>query len=155
MRSPRALLSLALLAAAAACGTPTTAPTDRDLVGTWTLVPTASVIPGTGLEQMTVEFGPQGAFSVEAAHYGVSPDARGPLTYSHATGSVQAEGGELRFHPAGGVSLARSQHAEAQAPIFSPASWGQKPVAYQVLGNQLVLRLGPLDDSVVLTRTQE
>jgi hypothetical protein len=156
MRPLRALLALPLLAAAAlaACGDAATAPTDRDLLGTWTIEPTPTLLPDGGLRQMTVQFGPDGGYTLETATFAPGIGVQ-PVLYGKSVGSVTTRGGALRFHPAGAVSLGRVSSA-AGDPGPDPLG-GQlwQPVSYQVVGNHLVLHLGNSAIApVVLTRRE-
>ncbi|HYH82225.1 MAG TPA: hypothetical protein VEX86_20620 [Longimicrobium sp.] len=153
MRPLRSLLLLPLLAAAAACGGNATAPTDHELLGTWSIEPTPALLPDGGISQMTVQFGPDGGYTVETATYAPGHGGHVPLSYGKAVGSVTSAGGALRFHPSGALTLGRSSTA---APGLDPASWGfRQPVSYQVVGNHLVLHLpAPSLAPVVLTRRE-
>ena len=151
MRRSRITLALAGLLALAACGGDATSPTDAELFGTWSIQPTDTALPGGDLRQMTVQFGPDGAFRMETATFAPSPFAPGLLSYGKSAGSVTAAGGELRFHPRSAVSVDR----RAGSRPFDAQTWAlEHPVAYQVVGNRLFLRLPPLspEPMVVLTR---
>ena len=153
MRTPRIILALSALLALAACGNDATAPRDAELLGTWTIQPTDTPLPGGDLRQMTVQFGPDGAFTMESATYTKSPLAPGLLAYGKSVGSVEALGGQLRFHPSGSMSVDRRAGAR---PAFDAQAWAlQHPAGYQVVGNRLFLRLPPLSPEpiVVLTRS--
>jgi len=154
MRPFRSLLIVPLLAALAACGDNTVAPADRDLLGTWSIEPTPALLPDGGIRQMTVQFGPDGAYSVETTTYAPGVGVPLPLSYGKQVGSVTSTGGALRFHPAGAVSLGRA--GDGAAPGLDPAAWGfRQPVSYQVVGNHLVLHLpAPALGPVVLTRRE-
>ena len=152
MPKPRITLALAALLALAACGNDATAPTDAELLGTWSIQPTDTALPGGDLRQMTVEFGADGAYRMETATYTGSPFAPGLLAYGKSVGSVTTVRGELRFHPSGSMSLDRPTGARA----FDAQEWAlQHPVSYQVVGNRLFLRLPPLSPEplVVLPRS--
>ncbi|HSU16001.1 hypothetical protein [Longimicrobium sp.] len=152
MRTPRITLALAALLALAACGNDATAPTDAELLGTWSIQPTDGSLPG-GLRQMTVQFGPGGAFSMESATFTKSAIAPGLLAYGKSVGSVEAGGGELRFHPSGSMTVDR-RAAGARSP-FDAQEWAlQHPVGYQVVGNRLILRLPPLSPEPVMVFTR-
>jgi hypothetical protein len=158
MRPTRILLALAAALSLAACGDDATSPTDADLLGTWSVQPSDGLIPGAGVREMTVRFGPDGGFQMETATFAGSAASPGLLAYGRTVGSVSAEGGQLRFHPSGGVSLDRrggvSLDRRGGRP-FDPQTWAmENPVAYQVVGNRLYLRLAPLspESMVVLTR---
>ena len=88
MRKLRALAALLALAAAGACGDGATAPTDADLVGTWTIEPTQTLLPGGDFRAMTVHFGTEGAYSLQTATWGAG--APGLVSYGTQTGSVSA-----------------------------------------------------------------
>jgi hypothetical protein len=151
LRAVTALLATA--AALAACGDGTTSPTDADLVGTWTITPATSALPGGGAREMTVSFGPGGAYALEAATYGGL--ASKPLAYEKSVGSVTAADGQLWFHPSGAMSFDRHDAAAPYAPTLDPGTWDPShPLSYQVVGNQLVLHLSPssTDPVLVLTR---
>lgn len=154
MRPLRSLLLLPLLALAAACGNDATAPTDQDLLGTWSIEPTPALLPDGGIRQMTVQFGPDGGYTMETATYSPGVGLR-PVSYGKWMGSVSTAGGALRFHPAGAVSLGRFSAAAGNA---GPDSFGwslRQPMTYQVVGNHLVLHLpAPSLAPVVLTRRQ-
>jgi hypothetical protein len=154
MRPLRSLLALPLLSIAAACGSNTVAPADRDLLGTWSIEPTPAILPDGGIRQMTVQFGPDGGYTVETTTYAPGLGVQLPLTYGKSVGSVTSTGGALRFHPAGAVSLGRGGSSEASG--LDPATWGfRQPVSYQVVGNHLVLHLpAPALGPVVLTRKE-
>jgi hypothetical protein len=150
MRPTRILLALAAALSLAACGDDATSPTDADLLGTWSVQPADGLLPGDGVREMTVRFGPDGGFQMETATFTGSPMAPGLLAYGRSVGSVTAGGGRLRFHPSGSVSLDRTGGRP-----FDPQTWVlENPVAYQVIGNRLYLRLAPLspESMVVLTR---
>ncbi|HET7229523.1 MAG TPA: hypothetical protein VFJ16_05940 [Longimicrobium sp.] len=153
MRSLKTLLLLPLLAALAACGDNATAPTDQDLLGTWSIEPTPALLPDGGIRQMTVQFGSDGGYTLETATYAPGIGVRQQLSYGKSVGSVTAAGGALRFHPAGAVSLGRTQAIAANASADG-LNWGlRQPVTYQVVGNHLVLHLpAPSLAPVVLTR---
>jgi hypothetical protein len=154
MRRLRSLLVLPLLAAAAACGDHATAPTDADLLGTWSIEPTPALLPDGGIRQMTVQFGADGRYTLETATWVPGMGVQ-PLSYDKSVGSVTTAGGALRFHPAGAVALGRSGAATDDAAPH-PFTWGlRQPVSYQVVGDQLVLHLpGPSLVPVVLTRRE-
>src|SRR5215218_328360 len=114
MRPLRSLLALPLLAALAACADAATAPTDRDLLGTWTIEPTPTLLPDGGLREMTVQFGPDGGYTLETATFAPGI-ALQPVLYGKSVGSVTSADGALRFHPAGAVSLARVSPAAGDA----------------------------------------
>lgn len=151
MRNRRTALALALLAALTACGDDATAPTDAELLGTWSIQPTDTALPGADLREMTVQFGADGAYRMETARYAGSAFAPGLLEYGKSVGSVTAQGGRLTFHPSGSMSLDRPAGSRA----FDAQAWAlEHPVAYQVVGNRLFLRLSPRapEPTVVLTR---
>src|SRR5215213_3691124 len=142
MRALKTLLLLPLLAAAAACGDNATAPTDQDLLGTWSIEPTPALLPDGGIRQMTVQFGPDGGYTLETATYGPGIGLRQPpLSYGKSVGSVTATGGALRFHPAGAVSLGRTSAIAANGGADGLNRGLRQPVTYQVVGNHLVLHL--------------
>lgn len=147
MQRFRALPMLAL-AALAACGNPATAPTDDDLVGTWSLAPASGT--GVGMQQMTVHFGDGGAYTLERSAYG-GAHAEELVAYDKTVGSVSVEDGALHFHPTGSVSWSR-QHVDM--PLFDAKAWQSAPLSYTVEGDHLVLRFGKRgeSDSMVLTR---
>jgi hypothetical protein len=146
-------LPLLLALALAACGDTATAPADRELVGTWSIAPTAGVLPGSGLRQMTVSFGASGDYTVETATW-AGPEAGGLVGFERAVRNVSASGGELRFHPSTALSIGHAGRRRASS--FDPSAWDPaQPVSYQVLGDRLVLHLPPVSLSpniVVLTR---
>jgi hypothetical protein len=147
-------LPLLLALALAACGDTATAPTDRELVGTWSIAPTATVFPGSDLRQMTVSFGARGDYTVETATWAGRERPQGMVGFERAVGNVSASGGELRFHPSTALSIGHAGRSRASA--FDPAAWDPaQPVSYQVLGDRLVLHLPPVSlapSVVVLTR---
>ncbi|HEU4452345.1 MAG TPA: hypothetical protein VFR81_04765 [Longimicrobium sp.] len=157
MRRHRALLAALLLAAApAACGTPTTVPTDEDLVGTWTIQPADVPLPGGGgMQQMTVHFGGSGDYTLETATYGGFGSGE-LMAYEKTVGSVTVEDGGLRFHPTGSVGWDRRRDPHLGFPAFDAQALQQRPVPYTVSGDNLVLRLAPPGhgDSMVLTRQE-
>lgn len=154
MRPLRALLIVPLLAALAACGDATTAPTDHDLLGTWTIEPTPALLPDGGIRQMTVQFGPNGGYTLETATFAPGVGMQ-PVSYGKSVGSVTSTNGALRFHPAGAVSLGRVS-AAAGDPGIDPLNWRlRQPVTYQIIGNHLVLHLGTSTVApVILTRRE-
>ena len=143
MRKLHALAALlALAAASAACGDGATAPTDADLTGTWTITPTATALPGGDLQQMTVHFGSRGEYSLEASTW--SPVSPAPVSFGTQAGSVTARGGELRFYPSTAFSVGRRAGLRATGAGFDLAGWdASRGVAYEVVGNHLVLHLPP------------
>ncbi|HEU4562935.1 MAG TPA: hypothetical protein VFS20_34205 [Longimicrobium sp.] len=153
MRRLRSLLLLPLLAALGACGDAATAPTDHDLLGTWSLEPTPALLPDGGIRQMTVQFGPDGRYTLTATW--VPGAGVQPLRYDKSVGSMTTTRGAIRFHPAGAVALGRSTAAAGDTGP-DPFTWGlRQPVSYQVLGDQLVLHLpAPAQAPVVLTRRE-
>jgi hypothetical protein len=152
LRAITALLAAAV--ALAACDGGATSPTDADLVGTWTIAPSTSVLPGGGVREMTVSFGPGGAYTLETATFGGL--ASTPLAYEKSVGSVTAEGGRLRFHPSGAMSFDRHDAAAPYAATLEPGTWDPAhPLAYQVVGNQLVLHLSPSSTDPVLVLTRQ
>jgi hypothetical protein len=65
MPSPRFLLAAGLLLALAACEDTATAPTDRELLGTWSIVPTANALAGSvSAQDGELRFHPSTAFSI-------------------------------------------------------------------------------------------
>ena len=145
---------LAASAALSACGDVATAPTDADLVGTWSIEPSTGVLPGGGAREMTVSFGPGGAYTLETATYGGL--ASTPLAYQKSVGSVSAEDGRLRFHPSGAMSFDRHDASAPYAPSLDPGTWDPAhPLSYQVVGNQLVLHLSPSSTDPVLVLTRQ
>lgn len=156
MRPFRALCAtLSLAAAAAACGMPATAPTDEDLVGTWTIQPADLSLPGGGLRQMTVHFGGSGDYTVETATYG-GIGAGELLSYEKTVGSVTVEDGGLRFHATGSVGWDRRRETLPGFAGDDLRTLGDRPVPYQISGDNLVLRMTPggPGDSMVLTRQE-
>src|SRR6185436_16758794 len=69
MRKSRITLALTALLALAACGGDATSHTGAELFGTWSIQPTDTALPGGDLRQMTVQFGPDGAFRMETATF--------------------------------------------------------------------------------------
>lgn len=153
MRPFRALLAVLSLSAVAACGMPATAPTDEDLVGTWTIQPAELPLPGGGLRQMTVHFGGSGDYTLETATYG-GFGAGELLSYEKTVGSVTVENGGLRFHASGSVGWDRRRESHLALPGGDLKTLGDRPVPYQISGDNLVLRGGG-GDSMVLTRQEE
>jgi hypothetical protein len=156
MRKLHALAALlALAAASAACGDGATAPTDADLTGTWTITPTATALPGGDLQQMTVHFGARGEYSLEASTW--SPVSPAPVSFGTQAGSVTAEGGQLRFHPSSAVSVGKRSGLRATGNGFDLVGLDlTRSVAYEVVGNHLVLHLPAATASapvLVLTRS--
>jgi len=141
MRKLHALAALlALAAASAACGDGATAPTDADLMGTWTITPTATALPGGGLQQMTVHFGARGEYSLATSTW--SPVSPAPVSFGTQSGSVTTEGGQLRFHPSSAVSVGQRSGLRATGNGFDLVGWDvSRGVAYEVIGNRLVLHL--------------
>jgi len=157
MRRHRALLAaFALLASMGACA-PTTAPTDEDLLGTWTIHPADVPLPGGGgMQQMTVHFGGSGDYTLEKATYGGFGSGE-LVAYEKTVGSVTVEDGGLRFHPTGSVGWDRRRDPRTGGfPAFDTQALQQAPVPYTVSGDNLVLRLTPTGhtDSMVLTRQE-
>ncbi len=157
MRRHRALLAaaFALVASVAACA-PTTAPTDEDLLGTWTIQPADVPLPGGGgMQQMTVHFGGSGDYTLETATYGGLGSGE-LVKYEKTVGSVTVEDGGLRFHPTGSVGWDRRRAPYQGFPAFDAQVLQQAPVPYTVSGDNLVLRLTPTgySDSMVLTRQE-
>jgi hypothetical protein len=152
MKLLRTAIALLALAAAPACGDASTAPTDADLVGTWTIAPAAGVLPDGGVREMTVSFGPGGGYTLETATFG----GFGALgSYGKSVGSVSARGGLLSFHPSGAVSLDRSLAPPLSPAALDPGAWDPAhPLSYEVVGNHLVLHLSPRAAAppLVLTR---
>jgi len=158
MRRHRALFAaFALAASVAACGAPTTAPTDEDLLGTWTIQPADVPLPGGGgMQQMTVHFGGSGDYTLEKATYGGLGSGE-LVAYEKTVGSVTVEDGGLRFHPTGSVGWDRRRDPRTGGfPAFDTHALQQAPVPYTVSGDNLVLRLTPTGhtDSMVLTRQE-
>jgi hypothetical protein len=157
MRKLHALTALLALAAATACGDGATAPTDADLMGTWTITPTATALPGGDVQQMTVHFGAGGDYTMEASTWG--PTSPAPLSFGTQAGSVRARGGELRFYPSTAFSVGRRPGLRGTGAGFDLAGWdASRGVAYEVVGNHLVLHLPSASASasapaLVLTRT--
>lgn len=155
MRKLHALAALLALAAAA-CGDGATAPTDADLVGTWTIAPTQTALPGGDFQAMTVHFGAEGAYTMQASTWG--PASAAPLSFGTQAGSVSARGGELRFHPSTAFSVGKRPGLRATGAGFDLSEWDpSQGVAYQVVGNHLVLHLPSLSAPapvLVLTRTE-
>ena len=140
MRKLHAFTALLALAAATACGDGATAPTDADLMGTWTITPTATALPGGDVQEMTVHFGADGGYTMEALTWG--PASAAPLSFGTQAGSVSAKGGELRFHPSTAFSVGRRAGLRATGSGFDLAGWdATRGVAYEVVGNHLVLHL--------------
>ena len=154
MRIPRTILPLLAIAAATACAGSTTAPADQDLVGTWSIEPTAVILPGGGVQQMTVRFGGRGDYTLETATYG-GIGAAELLAYDKTVGSVTVENGALRLNPSGAVSWDRRGHGYLDLPLFDAEPWQRLPLSYEVSGDQLVLRLPRGHDSMVLSRRDE
>lgn len=153
MRKPHAIAVLAALALAA-CGDGATAPTDADLLGTWSIVPTPTALPGGELQRMTVQFSVGGSYTLEAATFG--PQTPSPLAFGTQHGSVSASDGQLRFHPSTAFSVGRRPALRATGAGFGLAAWdpSQGDVAYEVIGNHLMLYLPSLPAApLVLTRT--
>ncbi|HEX8903391.1 MAG TPA: hypothetical protein VF771_00975 [Longimicrobiaceae bacterium] len=151
MPKRRTTLALAALLALTACGEQATAPTDAELLGTWSIQPTDAVLPGGDLREMTVQFGPGGAYRMETVTYAGSAFAPGLLALNKSVGSVTSTDGQLRFHPSGTMSIDR----RGTGSPFDAQTWAlEHPVSYQVVGNRLYLRLPPLapEPVVVLTR---
>jgi hypothetical protein len=157
MRKLHAFTALLALAAASACGDGATAPTDADLMGTWTITPTATALPGGDVQQMTVHFGAGGVYSLEASLW--APASAAPLSFGTQAGSVTARAGELRFHPSTAFSVGRRGGLRATGSGFDLAGWdASRGVAYEVVGNHLVLHLPSASPAVpapalVLTRS--
>jgi len=157
MRKLHALTALLALAAATACGDGATAPTDADLMGTWTIQPTATALPGGDVQQMTVHFGAGGEYTMEASTWARTSAA--PLSFGTQAGSVVARGGELRFYPSTAFSVGRRAGLRATGAGFELAGWdASRGVAYEVVGNHLVLHLPSASASapapaLVLTRS--
>jgi hypothetical protein len=140
MRKLHALAALLALAAATACGDGATAPTDADLMGTWTITPTATALPGGDVQQMTVHFGAGGAYTLEAATWG--PASPAPLSFGTQAGSVTTRAGELRLYPSTAFSVGKRAGLRATGAGFDLAGWdASRGVAYEVVGNHLVLHL--------------
>jgi hypothetical protein len=141
MRKLHVLTALLALAAAAACGDDATAPTDADLMGTWTITPTATALPGGDVQEMTVHFGADGAYTLESSTWG--PASPAPLAFGTQAGSVSTRGGELRFYPSTSLSVGRRGGGlRATGSGFDLAGWdASRSVAYEVVGNHLVLHL--------------
>jgi hypothetical protein len=140
MRKLHALAALFALSAATACGDGATAPTDADLMGTWTITPTATALPGGDVQQMTVHFGAGGAYTLEATTWG--PTSPAPLSFGTQAGSVTTRAGELRFYPSTAFSVGRKAGLRATGAGFDLAGWdASRGVAYEVVGNHLVLHL--------------
>ena len=154
MRKLHALTALLALAAATACGGDgATAPTDADLMGTWTITPTATALPGGDVQQMTVHFGAGGAYTMEASTW--SPASPAPLAFGTQAGSVTARGGELRFHPSSAFSVGRRAGLRATGAGFDLAGWdASRGVAYEVVGNHLVLHLPSASAAAPLVLTR-
>ena len=155
MRKLHALATLIALAAATACGDGATAPTDADLMGTWTITPTATALPGGDLQQMTVHFGAGGEYTLEASTW--APASTAPLSFGTQAGSVRASGGELRFYPSTAFSVGRRPGLRGTGAGFDLAGWdASRGMAYEVVGNHLVLHLPSTSAPapvLVLTRT--
>lgn len=140
MRKLHALTALLALAAATACGDGATAPTDADLMGTWTITPTATALPGGDVQQMTVHFGAGGEYTLQASTWG--PASPAPLSFGTQAGSVTARAGELRFYPSAAFSVGRRPGLRGTGAGFDLAGWdASHGVAYEVVGNHLVLHL--------------
>lgn len=148
----------ALLALTAACGDGATAPTDADLVGTWTIAPTPTLLPGGDVQAMTVHFGTTGAYTLETTTWTATMPG-GPVSVGTQSGSVSAAGGELRFHPSSAVSVGRRGGLRATGNGFDLAGWDPSngTASYQVVGNHLVLHLPSVSAPapvLVLTRAR-
>ena len=140
MRKLHALAALLVLAPATACGDGATAPTDADLMGTWTITPTATALPGGDVQQMTVHFGAGGEYTLEASTW--HPASPAPIAFGTQAGSVSTRGGELHFHPSTAFSVGRRAGLRATGSGFDLAGWdASRGVAYEVIGNHLVLHL--------------
>jgi hypothetical protein len=154
MPSPRFLLAAGLLLALAACEDTATAPTDRELLGTWSIVPTANALAGSDLRQMTVRFGPDGGYAVQTSTYGGGPADHAVRSFGSSAGSVSAQDGELRFHPSTAFSIGR--RSPSSGSLLDPDALDpDHPFTYEVVGNRLVLHLPPLASpgrTLVLTR---
>ena len=125
MRLLSKLATLAALVAAAACNGTATAPTDADLVGTWTIVPRGDVLAGDGMGAMTVAIGPDGGYTLEAATF--AAPGLGLAAYGRSFGSVTTARGTLRFHPSGGMAVAGGRTAASTRACWatrpSPTAW--------------------------------
>jgi hypothetical protein len=155
MRKLQLLSALLLGALAAACGDGATAPTDADLMGTWTITPTATALPGGDIQQMTVHFGAGGAYTLEASTW--RPAMPGPLSFGTQAGSVTTRAGELRFYPSSAFSVGKRPGLRATGAGFDLAGWdASRGVAYEVVGNHLVLHLpaAPSTPAPVLVLTR-
>ncbi|HKP76402.1 MAG TPA: hypothetical protein VJT67_12815 [Longimicrobiaceae bacterium] len=153
MRKPHAIAILAALALAA-CGDGATAPTDADLLGTWSIVPTPTALPDGKLQRMTVQFGAGGSYALEAATFGAR--APSPLAFGTQRGRVSASGGQLHFHPSTAFSVGRRPALRATGAGFELADidLSQGDVPYEVIGDHLLLHLPALPAApLVLTRT--
>ncbi len=157
MRRHRALFAaFALAASVAGCDAATTAPTDEDLLGTWTIQPADVPLPGGGgMQQMTVHFGGSGDYTLETATYG-GFGAGELLAYEKTVGSVTVEDGGLRFHATGSVGWDRRRETVPGFAGGDLRTLGDRPVPYQISGDNLVLRMTPggPGDSMVLTRQE-
>ena len=158
MRKLHALAALLALAAATACGDGATAPTDADLMGTWTITPTATALPGGDLQQMTVHFGARGEYTLEASTW--RPTSPAPLSFGTQAGSVTTRAGELRFYPSTAFSVGKQPGLRATGAGFDLAGWdASRGVAYEVVGNHLVLHLPSAASApapvLVLTRSTD
>jgi len=156
MRTLHALTALLALAAATACGDGATSPTDADLMGTWTIAPTPNALPGGDVQEMTVHFGADGAYTLEASTWGRSSAT--PLAFGSQAGSVRTRGGELRFYPSTAFSVGRRAGLRATGSGFDLAGWdASRGMAYEVVGNHLVLHLPSATSApapvLVLTRS--
>jgi hypothetical protein len=139
----RSLLVLALALLAAACDSDATGPADLRLVGVWSAGPTPmSVSSGTpvpGFYVYTLSFDPAGGYLWEAAVYG-GPGARPEerTAYVRVSGTVTAEGSELRFHPT--FSVARSRTGQTPAPLLAvPGAGDARGASYLLVGNRMVM----------------
>jgi len=154
MRKPHALAAFIALALAA-CGDGATAPTDADLLGTWTITPAPTAVPGVELQRMTVQFGAGGSYRLEASTW--TGRSAAPLAFGTQAGSVSASGGQLLFHPSSAFSVGRNAGMRASGAGLDLSAWdpSRGGVAYQVIGDHLVLRLSSpfAGQPLVLTRT--
>lgn len=155
MRLTKTLTAVLALLAVAACGDGATAPTDRDLLGTWTISAAPSPLSGGSVQEMTVRFAPGGVYTVETATYGGVQTPESLQSYGKSEGSVSARRGQLTFFPRSAMSFDLHSAAGPFQPPINPSGWDQShPLSYQVVGNQLVLHLPAVSPTNVLVLTR-